>query len=158
MTAYMPIFGGVTQVDDEEVDLLSNYTWHKTPSGYAATNVVLPDGRRRVKPMHRILMKLDHGDNRVVDHINGDRLDNRKINLRVCTDSQNLMNRGAQSNNTSGFKGVSFHQGKWRAIITFQKKTKHLGYYPTPREAHEAYCLCADMLHGEFANYGEVAA
>jgi hypothetical protein len=86
-----------------------------------------------------------------VDHINGQRADNRWVNLREATQSQNLMNCKRQSRNTSGYKGVFLDNGRWRSVIQFEKKTKYLGSYSTPQEAHEAYCKAAREQCGAFA-------
>jgi len=87
-----------------------------------------------------------------VDHKNGLCHDNRFINLRIATTSQNLQNKKIQKNNSTGFKGVTFHYQtkKYRARIN----NKHLGLFNTPQEAHEAYCIEAMKLFGEFSNYG----
>lgn len=88
-----------------------------------------------------------------VDHINGDILDNRWENLRIATHSQNGKNRGAPSNNTSGYKGVSFHRknGKWRAAIHSEGKKYHLGYFNSAELASQAYEEAAKIHHGNFA-------
>ncbi len=86
-----------------------------------------------------------------LDHINGDRDDNRICNLRVATKTQNLRNTCKKKTNTSGYKGVSHRRNKWRAYITVDWKTKHLGVFNTPEEAHAAYCVAAHKYHGEFA-------
>ena len=74
-----------------------------------------------------------------IDHINGDKTDNRLCNLRVVTNKQNHENRGAQNNNTSGFKGVTSFKNKWRAQITHNRKNHHIGLFDTPEKAHAAY-------------------
>ena len=91
-----------------------------------------------------------------IDHINEIKNDNRISNLREATSSQNQRNRGAQKNNTSGFKGVSFFKrnGKWKSTICVNSNKKHLGYFDNPEEAHQAYCKASDKYHGEFANFG----
>jgi hypothetical protein len=92
-----------------------------------------------------------------IDHKRGARKSAAMDELRPCTQSQNGMNRGRQRNNTSGFKGVSFNKnaGRWVANICAEGRTRYLGLYERPEEAHEVYCLAADMLHGEFAHYGD---
>lgn len=87
-----------------------------------------------------------------IDHINGDTMDNRMCNLRLATRTENQWNRGRQSNNTSGFKGVTFHKhsGKWHAVIEFYGRVISLGYYRTPEEASVAYETKARELTGEF--------
>jgi len=88
-----------------------------------------------------------------IDHINGNRSDNRISNLRECTASQNSMNRGVQSNNIVGLKGVSRHMNKFKSRICLNGNVKYLGIYDTPEEAHEAYKKAADIYHGEFSSY-----
>lgn len=88
-----------------------------------------------------------------IDHINGIKHDNRISNLRVATHSQNCWNKPKQSNNTSGFKGVTFHKTtcKYHARICANKKSISLGYYQTAEEASNAYVKAAGELHGQFA-------
>ncbi len=91
-----------------------------------------------------------------MDHVNGDRMDDRICNLREATHQQNQCNRRKQSNNTSGFKGVSLDKSisedgrKWRARISVAEKETIIGYFYTPEEANEAYCKAAEKYHGEF--------
>jgi len=88
-----------------------------------------------------------------IDHINGDKKDNRFSNLREATRSQNLSNIGPQKNNKSGFKGVCFNKmvSLWEAQITKNYQHRRLGYFNCPREAAHAYNKAAIELHGEFA-------
>lgn len=88
-----------------------------------------------------------------LDHINGNRDDNRLANLREATASQNGANRGAQRNNTSSVKGVSFHKasGKWRADLQVNKVALSLGLYETRAAAAAAYELAEYMYCGEFS-------
>jgi len=90
------------------------------------------------------------------DHINGNGLDNRRSNLRVCTRAQNALNTGAYSNNKSGFKGVSLdykYKVKWRADIQVNGKQIFLGYFDTKELAYQAYVEACTKHHKEFANY-----
>jgi len=83
-----------------------------------------------------------------VDHINGDKLDNRWDNLRLTDRRKNMQNqRRAHSRNSSGFLGVSRNNDQWRARIRVNGKSKHVGYYSTPEEAHEAYLKAKRELH-----------
>lgn len=93
-----------------------------------------------------------------VDHINGDRSDNRWANLRQATQSQNSMNIGRRSTNVSGFKGVHWNKAtqKWRACITINQKKFHLGLFQTAELAFGAYQLAAEKHHGPFLNTGEL--
>jgi len=89
----------------------------------------------------------------LVDHINGDGLDNRRVNLRPATGSQNGANISPPSHNTSGYKGVALYKrtGRWRACITVDRKHIHLGYYDTAEEAVAAYDAAAINAWGEYA-------
>ena len=91
--------------------------------------------------------------NKQVDHINGDKKDNRITNLRLVTYSENNQNVGRRKDNLSGFKGVGFdnRRKKWRSRIRANDKMIWLGYFNTPEEAHEAYCREANKLHGPFS-------
>lgn len=86
-----------------------------------------------------------------VDHINGDRFDNRWVNLRAATNSQNSVNKG-QPRSSSPFKGVRFdpRRNYWQARIKHQGHQQHLGYFDTPEEAAEAYRKAAQARWGEF--------
>lgn len=88
-----------------------------------------------------------------IDHIDGNRSNNAINNLRLASCSENSKNRGAQSNNKIGIKGVSFHKksGKYRTSIVSDGKYTYLGLYDCPAAAHIAYQIAADKLHGEFA-------
>jgi HNH endonuclease/AP2 domain len=90
---------------------------------------------------------------RFIDHMNGQKDDNRIKNLRLATKSQNGMNRGAQRNNTSGFKGVYWHKqvGKWNAYIKLRGRRHSLGLFEDISAAAAAYRAAAHRLHGEFA-------
>ena len=120
------------------------------PDGYIAIGV---DGRRY--QAHRLawLYMTGKWPEGMIDHINLDRQDNRWENLRLATNIQNQANTALRSNNTSGFKGVSWHrlEKKWTANIRRAGKKVWLGYYDTPESAHEAYVMAASDHHGEFA-------
>lgn len=145
-------------VDDENFEELNEYRWHLDGRGYAQRTgpTGLPKPKRRSVYMHRQLLGLAHGDGRHGDHCNMNKLDNQKANLRVCSHAENMRNRKAYANNTSGFKGVGFDKRdkKWRADIWLNGKHKHLGYFSTPEAAYSAYCQAATELHGAFANHG----
>jgi hypothetical protein len=107
---------------------------------------------------HRLIFLMHKGYlPRTLDHINGDRLDNRIENLRAVTASQNQHNRKINSNSTSGYKGVSYYKqtNKWCAKIRLENKRIHLGYYKTPEEADAVVRKAREELHGGFANHGE---
>jgi len=90
----------------------------------------------------------------ILDHIDTVKYHNWITNLREATHSQNCINRGKNVNNSSGYKGVSYIDGKYVAYISCKMKRITIGRYTTPEEAHKAYCDKADELFGEFANHG----
>lgn len=104
---------------------------------------------------HRVAWAIETGvwPQGFIDHINGDRTDNTFSNLREATNAQNQWNSGAQVNNTSGFKGVSWRKREsvWVASISHKKEHHFLGCFNSAEAAHAAYCEAAARLHGEFA-------
>jgi hypothetical protein len=107
---------------------------------------------------HRIVWEMFNSpllDTEYIDHINGQRADNRIENLRKCTLQQNAYNRGKQSNNKSGYKGVSWHKQKckWVAQIKIDGRNKFLGFFTDPEEAYKRYCEVAKECYGEFASF-----
>ena len=126
---------------DEEDEHFANKTslW-LTSRGYVELQI---NGTHYL--LHRLIMRAEKGQ--YVDHINHDKLDNRRSNLRVCTQSQNLGNRNLNTNNKTGFKGVSKFRDKWRVYVAKQ----YVGVYPTLEEASNAYNQAALGEYGEFA-------
>lgn len=148
--------GGVALVDEADFTSVRAHQWSWS-GGYAVGRILI-DGEWRSTSIHRFLM--GPGPGQQCDHISGDKLDNRRANLRLCTVSQNVCNRPAQSNNWSGLKGVSYVRGSWIARIGLNRKRYHIGCYRTATEAARAYDARAKELHGEFArlNFPEEAA
>jgi len=146
--------GKIAIVDAELFDCLNGIKWHYD-KGYAARNVWV-NGKRRITYMHRIIMNTPVGLD--TDHINGNKLDNRRINLRVCTSKENQRNKILPSNNSSGYKGVSWHKatGKWDARIKINGATIHLGLFVNKEEAAHTYNKAALKLFGQFARLNEV--
>jgi hypothetical protein len=103
---------------------------------------------------HRIIWKMHYGTEPppIIDHIDGNGLNNKIDNLREANICQNGWNSKRSSRNRSGFKGVSFNteKNKWRAAIHVNGKTRLIGYFSTPEAAGEAYKKEAAILHGEF--------
>jgi hypothetical protein len=134
-------------IDDADLAAVSRYRWHVGSRCYIRAST----GRQgRHVTLHTMLMGTPAG--MVVDHINGDTLDNRRANLRVCTVSDNLKNRKRSKANRSGFKGVyRAKRGGWVAEIKSDRMKYRLGYFPSAELAHEAYCAAAKRLHGPFA-------
>ena len=137
-------------VDDDKYDLLSQWKWYEL-NGYAVRGV-WKNKKTKLIRMHRLILNTPAGFD--TDHVNGDRFDNRIENLRVATRSQNIMNTIIRKDNTSGFKGVTWHKckKKWVSHIGFKKEFIHLGYFTDKIEAAKAYDSKAKELHGEFAS------
>jgi hypothetical protein len=146
--------GSVALIDDEDFELMSMWKWQMT-NGYAARTSG-SSGNKKAFRMHRVVMCLDPSDKRTVDHIDGNRLNNQKVNLRFCTRFQNNMNSIASSRSSSGLKGIYLckKSNKWRAQIGHDKKRIFLGLFLTKEEAHEAYCKKARELFGDFFHDG----
>ena len=107
---------------------------------------------------HRLVFLMHKGYlPKTIDHINGDRLDNRIENLRAATVGQNQHNRKTNANNTSGYKGVSWNKGcnKWLSQIKLEGKRIHLGYFDNVEEAAEVMRKAREELHGDFAHHGD---
>jgi hypothetical protein len=128
----------VVMVDDEDEEKCLEYTWRVDPKkGYVRSHRPV-DGKDETVLIHRLVMGAGKG--MVVDHINHDHFDNRKCNLRVCTQQENCMNRlnPVNRNSRSGQPGVSWDAAynKWKATIYLGKgKRKHVGHFETVEEA-----------------------
>jgi hypothetical protein len=141
-------------VDDEDFNILSQHKWNACCDGisknfYARRTARVPGGGWMAISMHRFILG-NKCIGFVVDHKDGNTLNNQKINLRICTRSQNGANRKIQKNNTSGYPGVSKSRNKWQANIMVNKKSKHLGVFETPEMAYNAYKLECKKAFGEF--------
>ena len=143
-------------VDDIDYDYLNQYKWSyagRDNEGYAArsTSITLSKGKYKGVRylMHRLILNASSGLE--VDHINGNRLDNRRSNLRLCTHREN--SRNTYRRNNKRFKGVYYwpRDNNWRAKITVNRKTIHIGYYDTEEMAAKAYDKAALHHFGEFA-------
>lgn len=146
--------GKYTVVDNTDFDLLSRYTWYTHDNHglfYAIRHQRFADGARKRIPMHDFIMNPQDGFQ--VDHKNGDSLDNRRCNLRLCTQSENLRNRGMRVDNKSGYKGVHWNNNckRWHAQIKLDKRVIYLGVFREKIEAAKAYNDAAVLYHGEFA-------
>ena len=135
----------VILLDSDDVDLASRYQWSVGIHGYATHGA----GRDQIL-MHRLL--LGANDSEVVDHINRNRLDNRRKNLRICSQMLNVMNKSRLEAGSNPFKGICrTADGMWQAQITFEGKQMYLGRSSDPVVAAKAYDTAARVLCGEFA-------
>lgn len=142
--------GDIVLLDDCDLVKIIPFLWHKDSRGYAYRHF-LEEGIDRPIRMHRFLMSAPKGSD--IDHINGNRLDNRISNLRICSRRQNIWNSGLKKNNSSGFKGVDFvkSRGLFRARIRTEFGRINLGYFKTAEEASQSYIAAANHHHGIFA-------
>ena len=142
---------GVVLVSDEDFKRVNELSWSfiSNDRDYVVTTIKSPIGRKRVM-MARFI--LNAPDGMVVDHINGDCLDNRRENLRIVTYAKNSQNRDIPSNNTTGFKGIRvIPNGRWRAAIMSEGVYYNLGTFPDKFAAAKAYNEAARKFHGESA-------
>ena len=132
--------------DKEDFDKVKNFTWYVNDQGY----VISTKSNMYHKRVRLSRLVMDVQDGFEVDHINHDLLDNRKTNLRLVTNQQNLFNQQKPKNNTSGFVGVVQHGNKWVAQIMYNGKIKYLGIFNTLEEASSVYSTTAQKLFGEY--------
>lgn len=120
-------------IDTEDYEKVENYRWHidKHSNGFYAKTNVLERGVYKRKYMHKIIKECPN--NKVIDHINGNTLDNRKSNLKICTPKLNSQNQKISNNNTSGYRNI--HYNKINKTYDVQIKHKRLGCYKTIEEA-----------------------
>ena len=129
-------------LDPTDYDAFKDKTLNISNKGYATHD----SGKR----LHRTIMECPK--DKVIDHINQDKLDNRKANLRICSIGENNINKPLSNRNKLGYTGVHFYKplGKYMSYISKDKKRHHLGYFDTAEEAYYKYCAVAKNLHGEY--------
>lgn len=132
-----------TIIDIDDIDNVIQYKWHHRSNGYCGANHNIL--------LHRIIMNVKNGE--YVDHINGNRLDNRKQNLRICTNQENNFNKGLYSHNTSGVTGVSWDKSrnKWEVSIKINQKKINLGRFENFNDAVNKRKDAEIIYFGEFA-------
>lgn len=135
-----------TLIDLDDVDKVREYKWSMNDNGYIWNGKIY---------LHRFIM--NPPDGMVIDHINHDRLDNRKENIRICTIRQNNMNKSFMSNNTSGVIGVNWNKRakKWKSRINVNGNEIHLGYFDTKEDAIQARINAEIEYFGEYRNNDE---
>lgn len=151
--------GNCTIVDNDEYEKFGNLTWFIC-NGYAKRSFRLKSVERsksnRQAHLHREILNAPKG--MCIDHINGDKLDNRKSNLRLCTNQENIRNSKVMIKNTSGFKGVSWmkSKSKWRARIKVNMREIHLGLFASKLDAVRCYNKGAKRYFSDFAYINKV--
>lgn len=143
--------GKFAKVDDADYELVSQHNWHYNSHGYAYRYAGGGRKNRKRQAMHQLL-----GGYKLVDHENGDGLDNRRSNLRPANKSLNAANSKIRSDNTSGYKGVYKSAWGYYAQVQKDEKVHHLGTFKTIKEAARAYNQKAKELFGEYARLNNV--
>ena len=158
MTISVPLTQGKFALISDEDAVLAKQNWH----AHSARHTYYAERKKhdykgiRILKMHRVVMERVIGrklaDDEFIDHIDGDGLNNTRENLRIVDVSENLANSKVWKNNSSGYRGVSYHKRnkRWQAKIHFKGKLTHLGWYDTPEEASRAYERGAREIFGEF--------
>jgi len=148
--------GKKTVVDDHIYPLVKDYKWypHKSSTNnyYARATI---KGKKVL--LHRLITECKKEF--VIDHINGNGLDNRKKNLRMCLQKENMRNQKTNSRNTSGYKGVYYRKDrkKWTAQIRVNKRHKFLGYFDNKIDAAKSYNRASILYHKEFSKLNNVS-
>lgn len=146
----------IALVSEEDYPAIAAVPWFYA-LGYARRNAPRQHYTRGPQiQMHRVIIGAKEGEE--VDHINGNTLDNRRENLRICTHAENVRNRIKRTHTSSIYKGVHRRSdtGKWRAAIAVDARTVHLGTYTTEVEAAMAYNTAALHYHGRFARLNHI--
>lgn len=150
--------GEFALVDDCDYEHLMQWEWSCSECGYAVRGVRVK-GKMQLIRMHRVVLeRMGFKDFENSDHINRDRSDNRRCNLRPATRQQNMCNRSKFKNNTSGYVGVSWHKKskKWITSIQVKGVRRHLGVFNNKEKAARVYNMAARMYHGKFSALNKV--
>lgn len=155
----VPLTQGLfAKVSREDYDKVVGYNWSAAGDRngkYYAMRTEIRSGVRRTVRMHRLVAGAQHGQ--IVDHINGDTLDNTRANLRLCNALENSRNRKVRSDNQTGIKGVFvLRNRRFQARITVHGTEISLGVFTTTREAAMAYNSAALKTFGEFAKLNDI--
>lgn len=156
MDEFEIVLGNGTKVMVDKIDHdLQNLKWCYLRGGTSGYAIHYTHGTYQL--MHRVIIERAIGrrlnKSEIVDHVDGNGLNNQRNNLRIASHIQNMRNRHKHSNNKSGYKGVYKRKGSniWTACIRIKNKSIHLGNFTTAEDAHMAYCNAAESLFGEFA-------
>jgi hypothetical protein len=144
-----------TLVDDEDYEKLNKFRWYYNQHGYVTRVSLAKEGKRNKHiQMQRVIMNTPIGMD--TDHRDGNKLNNQKYNLRICSRIQNSRNSKIQVNNKSGFIGVHNHCGKWQVNITVNKKRITIGGYSNIDDAIKKRRELVLKYFGEYAHPSEI--
>ena len=138
----------ITKIDTEDYEKVKQYHWGVCGKSNRYTKYVYTKTSKYTIDLHRMLTNCHDG--MVVDHINADGLDNRKENLRICTNAENIQNGKVRSNSKTGISGVTFYKGAYIASITANSIKRHIGRFKTLEEARQAREQAEIKYFGEF--------
>ena len=136
------IRGRKVLIDDEDIALVQQYKWWFTPQGYACTYIKRPNGTRRTIGMHRII--LGDPSTPAIDHINRIKTDNRRCNLKPCSDAENGRNIARKGG------GVSMRGNRWQVVIRINHRLKWLGVFDTKDQAQRVASETFEEIDREF--------
>jgi len=163
LTREIPLTQGqVALVDESDYDLLNQWKWcvKKDRNTYYAMRGVERNGKSKSIMMHRLILGLKKNDSTQADHVDGNGLNNRRSNLRVCTNQQNQFNQRHQIGKSSKYKGVCWNKKDkiWTAQIRKDQKSYHLGSFRNERDGALAYNKKAKEFFGEYAQINTLQA
>lgn len=156
--AYIPLTRGYEAIiDREDLLVVGQHNWC-AKDGRNTVYAFRGEGGKGKQVFYRLHREVlgDIPQGFVVDHIDGNGLNNTKANLRIVSNEQNTRNTTISKRNASGYKGVSFYKayGRWSAKICVKGEQEFLGYFDTPEEAYAAYCEASDKFHGKYGRKG----
>lgn len=150
--------GKNTIVDNEDYKKYNQFKWcaAKMNNIFYAERADSSTGKRKIILLHRVIMNAK--TKKQIDHINGNTLDNRKNNLRFCTQKENIRNQKIHKNNNSGYKGVFWHEltKKWLAKIMVNYRNIHLGLFTNKTKAAQAYNKAAIKYFKKYARLNKI--
>lgn len=143
--------------DLEDYDLIKNFCWREEKKGYLRTSIIT-NGEEKQIILHRLIMNLSNEKKLFVDHINHNVYDNRKQNLRIVTNTQNIQNSKPNSKNKTGVPGVDFRKDckKWMVRITINGNRIRLGSFDTFEEAVQARIEAENKYFGEYSYWNSI--
>ena len=149
--------GRIALVDDDDYERLNGYKWYNSTDGYIQRSIKKSNEKWMIWMIHWDVIGKPI-DGQQVDHRDGNKLNNCRSNLRICSNAENGMNRGMNKNNSTGYKGVKWNNAsnKWIALIRTNGKQMYLGSFNDKIDAALAYNDGAKKYHGEFAQLNNV--